>query len=413
MPHKHMKTVLISCLAALFSVGTRHALSLQVNDAPTLQDFWAGRAEWVIDVFDVGLPVGESDTVYRGDGVYWSYLHASYESAGVIDSCGEPVAFPGCLTRWESSDAGQSFVLPAQVCAIPCEKCPCEDQRDHHGWTPDGTREAAQQYPRVFFTDDTIYLTYEWHAQTILRTSPDGLDWGDWVFLRTPGGTWPSSYSPCTEVERIGTHPNIRGEIHDCLVGAPPGLYVEGDTIYVFVGAGSAPAHMRCYKGNRHGDLSKLRLCDHDPLFTGASEYGPVDLLGADANAYFDFRYISSADVLKVGDHYYLAYEGIRGPEALEIGMDTQFGLGFARSIGSEIDGEWEKFPGNPVIEDMSFNWGIGHADLLIVDGVTYLYTTTSVNVEYGEDGSVAHASGTRGRYVLRWSESSMEENVP
>jgi hypothetical protein len=348
---------------------------------PTLEDFWDGHAEWVVELPDVGLPVGESDTVYRGDGIYWSYLHASDQSAGVVDQCGEPVQFPGCLTRWESDDGGQSFGLMSPVCAMACTACPCDDQRDHI---------TAQQYPRVFFAEDMAYLVYEWHAQVMIRTSPDGLNWSDWSYLLTPGGTWPSSYAPCTPTEKIGPHPNIRGEVHDCLVGAPPGLYVEGDTLYVFVATGSAPGHMRCYKGNRHGDLGRLQRCDHDPLFAGAPEYGPTDVTSGEAiNPYFDFRYVSSADVLQVGDHYYMAYEGVRGPDVLERGMDTQFGLGFARSVGAAIDGEWEKYPGNPVLMPVSPNFGVGHADLLVVDGVTYMYTATS--------------DTARGRYVLRW----------
>ncbi len=380
--------LLFVLLLLLPTAATPHA-----QTHPTLDDFWDGRAEWVVDVYDVGLPIGESDTLPMGDGVFWSYLHASDQSAGVMDQCGEPVAFPGCLTRWVSMDGGASFSLPAALCSLPCESCPCEDQRDHLGRTPEGGIAAAQQYPRAARADDgTLYMAYEWHAQTILRRSDDGLVWSDWAYLRTPSGTWPSSVFPCTQVERIGPHPNIRGEIHDCLVGAPPGIYVEGDTLYVFVAAGSAPGHMRCYKGDRHGDLSALRLCDNDPLFEGAREYGPVDLLGPDANVYFDFRYVSSADLLRVGERYYMAYEGIRGPEALEIGMDTQFGLGFARSVTGAIDGPWEKWPGNPAVMDMGFNWGIGHADLLVVDGQTIMYSATSQE--------------TRGRYVLVWKES-------
>jgi hypothetical protein len=368
-----MKSVLLLTLTAfLFSAQTA---------PPTLEDFWEGRAEWVLDRADVGLPVGESDTLYLGDGVYRSYLHASDQSAGIVDQCGVPVEFPGCLTVWESHDDGLNFELTAPVCLLPCGGCPCEDQRDHI---------TAQQYPRVFATSDQVYLVYEWHAQTILRRSGDGLIWSDWSFLRVPGGTWPSSYAPCSPVERIGPHPNIRGEVHDCLVGAPPGLYVEGDTLYVFVAAGSAPGHMRCYKGSRYGDLSQLQLCDHDPLFAGAAEYGPLDVTAGPAiNPYFDFRYVSSAEVLRVGNHYYMAYEGIRGPDVLERGMDTQFGLGFARSVGSEIDGPWEKYPHNPVIQPVDFNFGIGHADLVVVDGVTYLYTATSQTA--------------RGRYILQW----------
>src|SRR5690606_4437178 len=139
-------------------------LSAQEAPAPTLADFWEGRAEWVLDIEDVGLPVGESDTIQISDNEFWSYLHASNQSASVVDQCGEPVAFPGCLTRWESTDGGVSFSLPSAVCSIPCGSCPCDDQRDHHGNTSAGTREAAQQYPRVFTTENTFYLTYEWHA---------------------------------------------------------------------------------------------------------------------------------------------------------------------------------------------------------------------------------------------------------
>ncbi len=356
-------------------------LPVMAQESPTLDDFWAGRAEWVMDIADVGLPVGESDTVYKGGGVYWSYLHASDQSAGVIDQCGMPVEFPGCLTLWESIDGGKSFALKTPICLMACDSCPCEDQRDHI---------TAQQYPRVAFADGKAYLAYEWHAQTMLRESSDGINWSGWEYLRTPGGTWPSTYAPCSPVEKIGAHPNIRGQVDDCLVGAPPGIYVERDMLYVFVAAGSAPGHMRCYKGNRHDSLADLTVCNNDPLFTGAGEYGPLDITeGAEIAPYFDFRYISSAEVVKVGDHYYMAYEGVRGPDVLERGMDTQFGLGFARSVGSEIDGAWEKYPENPVIMPVTFNWGIGHADILIVDGETVMYTATSQT--------------TRGRYVLEW----------
>jgi len=345
---------------------------------PTLTDFWNGDAVWEVDRFDVGLPIGESDTIIMPDGTYWSYLHASDQSHGMIDQCGIPVEFPGCLTLWQSTDTGDNFTPVAPMCLLPCGDCPCDDERDHI---------TAQQYPRVAVADGFFYMVYEWHAQTMIRTSPDGIVWSDWQRLITPAGTWPPSFFPCSDIERIGQHPHIRGQADGCLVGAPPGLYIEGDMIYVFVAAGSAPANMRCYKGNRFGDLGALQLCDNDPLFSGAQTYGDLDLSGADANAYFDFRYISSADVIKQGEYYYMFYEGIRGPDELERGMDTQFALGIARS--TSLDGGWEKFESNPIIMDLDFNWGIGHADVLVVDGVTYLYSATSQE--------------TRGRYKLVW----------
>lgn len=361
------------------------ALPTPTLPPPTLADFWEGRAMWAMDIYDVGLPVGESDTIYWGGGVYWSYLHASHQSAGIVDSCGAPVQFPGCLTRWASVDGGQSFALTSPVCTIECTSCPCDDRRDHI---------TAQQYPRVAVAADGMhYLMYEWHAHPVLRTSADAIRWSPGEEIRIPSGTWPTSYAPCSPIERIGPHPNIRGQLHDCLVGAPPGVYVEGDMLYAFVGVGSAPGHMRCYKGNRYMGARSLSRCNHDPLFYGAPVYGPQEITSGPAvNAYFDFRYVSSADVLKVGDRYYMAYEGVRGPDVLERGRDTQFGLGFARSVTGEIDGPWEKYGGNPVLTDVTDNWGVGHADLLVVDGVTIMYTATSTT--------------TRGRYVLRWSPS-------
>lgn len=366
--------IMIVCLCFSFITEAQ-------NTPPTLEDFWNGDAEWIVDIVDVGLPIGESDTVAIDDDIYWSYLHASNQSAGVIDQCGMLVEFPGCLTQWQSTDGGETFDLPYAVCMMPCERCPCDDQRDHI---------TAQQYPRVTVAEDgTWYMAYEWHAQTILRTSPNGLDWSDWNFLTTPAGTWHTNDFPCSDIERIGAHPNIRGEVHNCLLGAPPGLYIDGDTLYVFVAAGSAPGHMRCYKGSRFDTLDNLQRCDNDPLFSGASNYGDIDLRGAEAHDYFDFRYVSSAEVIHVGDHYYMFYEGIRGPEELEIGSDTQFGLGLARSVENTIDGTWEKFPDNPILMEMQFNWGVGHADLVIIEGITYLYTATSTE--------------TRGRYQLVW----------
>lgn len=349
---------------------------------PTLEDFWEGRAVWELDIYDVGLPIGESDTIVLPDGTYQSYLHASNQSAGVIDQCGQPAEFPGCLTIWQSEDAAQSFQLTSPVCVMPCGSCPCDDQRDQI---------TAQQYPRVAIADDgTHYMVYEWHAQTILRRSDDGITWSqDWDYLTLQGGVFPRSHYQCEEFERIGEHPNIRGQGDVCLVGGPPGIYVEGDTLYVFVMAGSAPAHMICYKGNRHGDLGDLERCDTQFLFTGAQEYGDIDLSGNDANDYFDFRYISSAEILKVGDFYYMAYEGIRGPSVLEFGRDNQFGLGFARS--TSLDSQWELFEGNPILIGLADNWGVGHADLIVQDGITYMITATSQE--------------TRGRYVLVWGD--------
>jgi len=371
------RLLLLACLLASLGLSAAQAAP------PTLEDWWAGRAVWRLDRRNVGLPMGESDTLAMPYGQLWSYAHASSRSHGLVDSCGQPVPFPGCLALWQSRDAGRSFYLDWPACLIPCGACPCQDARDHI---------EAQQYPRLAqAADGTLYMAYEWHAQTILRRSADGLIWSDWAFLTTPGGTWPVDFAACSSTERIGAHPFIRGQADGCLVGGPPGLYVEGDTLYVFVTAGSAPSHIRCYRGDRHGPLDALRPCDHDPLFGGAREYGPLDAYGAAANPYFDFRYVSSAEVLKAGQHYYMAYEGIRGPDALERGLDTQFALGFARSLGDEIDGSWEVYPHNPVLLDSGFNWGVGHADLIVLDGVTYLYTATSQE--------------TRGRYVLAWAE--------
>lgn len=224
-------------------------IPIAAQDAlPTLADFWDGRAEWLMDAANVGLPVGESDTVRLPDGTFWSYLHASDRSAGVVDSCGQPVSFPGCTTLWRSAD-GLSFNLPAPVCLMACSACPCDDARDHI---------TAQQYPRVAFAYhpdgrlDRAYMVYEWHAQTRFRASADGITWSVGLPINFPSGTWHTDFAACDAVARVGAHPNIQGESYNCLVGAPPGIFLDGEMLYLFVGAGSAPANMRCYVANRH-----------------------------------------------------------------------------------------------------------------------------------------------------------------
>ena len=343
----------------------------------TLDEFWVGVAEWVLESFDVGLPVGESDTVHVGGAEFWSYLHASHQSAGVVDQCGDPAPFPGCVTLWKSHDGGLTFALEAPVCLFPCATCPCDPGRDHTD---------QQQYPRVFFDADRAYMVYEWGAGTLMRISSDGVIWS--AEARVPGtGIWHVEQGPCTEAESIGEHPHIHSELEwECLVGAPPVIYIEADWLYVFVGLGRAPGHMGCYVGDKYAGAQGLRKCASNPLFGAELGYGPVEVLDAAANPYFEFRTISSADVVRVGDHYYMAYEGVRGPSDPTV-VDNQFGLGFARSGGTAIDGPWEKYPGNPVIMNLANNWGIGHADIVIVGPATYLYTATSTT--------------TRGRYVL------------
>ncbi len=62
-------------------------------------------------------------------------------------------------------------------------------------------------------------------------------------------------------------------------------------------------------------------------------------------------------------------------------GGDNQFALGFARS--ARLSARWEEYPGNPILGDISNNVGIGHADLVIDQGATYLYTSTMAIARY------------------------------
>ncbi len=338
---------------------------------PTLDDFWGGRAIWQLEIYDAGLPIGESDTLIGPDGRLWSYLHASWPSRGIRDQWGEPVVFPGCVTLWTSDDRGARFSLFAPQCLLQCRGKPC-------GAGPDDIDQ--QQYPRVARAEDGLfYMVYEWRGQTYFRTSADGLNWS-WSRYVKGTGQWAAGASACQPYQVIGPHPLVKHD-YDCLSGAPPGIYVDGDWLYVFVGMGKNPAHMGCFYGRREERAAGLRLCDHNPLFTGVVEHGPLDAVGPGANPYFDFHLISSADVLRLDDHFYMVYEGIRG--------DGQFNLGLARSREARLDGPWDKYPGNPILMDAPGNVGVGHGDLIVLDGTTYLYTATSAK--------------TRGRYELVW----------
>ena len=315
-----------------------------------------------MDVQDTGLPMGESDTLIMSNGEWRSYLHASARSAGAVDRCGQPVDFPGCVVIYRSRDGGRTFQHDEPlVCQFECRQCPCDSQRDHID---------QQQYPRVYVQGRTWVMAYEYRGRVALRYSRDGLSWS--LPLDVPGsGVRQSGLASCRPEERIGPHP-FAPHIYDCLAGAPPGIYVEGNRLYVFVGLGQNPSAMGCYSGVLGGTLAR---CKHNPLFRGAAEYGPLDDKGVASNVFFDFRTISSAEVQKIGDRYYMLYEGTRGPGPGDPG-DTQFGLGLARSLTNQIDGPWERFPGNPVLVDLPGNIGLGHADLVVDGRQTFLYTS-------------------------------------
>lgn len=345
------------------------AVAEQGGPEPTLVDFWDGRARFSLEIANTGLPMGESETIILRNGEWWSYVHASDRSAGVIDRCGDPVEFPGCTVIYRSADEGRSFTAgPQPVCQFECLQCPCQSERDHID---------QQQYPDVALWDGRLTLVYEYRGNTFLRSSHDGLTWSaaQWV---AGTGHWRRDLRPCTAAESIGDHPFVPYD-YECLAGAPPGVHIVDGIVYVLVALGQNPGHMGCFKAAVGEPASAFRPCANNPLFAGAPEYGPLDLRGPEAHPYWDFRTISSAAIYPVetaeGQRYYLLYEGIRGPGPGDPG-DTQFGLGLARSLTDQIDGPWEKFPGNPLLVPLPANIGLGHADLVVHNGRTYLYTS-------------------------------------
>jgi hypothetical protein len=258
---------------------------------------------------------------------------------------------------------------------LDCDTCPC-DKND---------RTWQQQYPRVTRAwDGRFYMVFEHGAAAWIARSRDGLNWSR-PFVIPGTGTWTLAEAPCKEAARIGRHPFVWVE-DECMAGGPPGIIIENSTVYVFVGLGQSPASMGCFQASLW-NIYRWKECSADPLFSGATDYGPQEMLGGDANPYFDFRTITSAEVLRVDGMYYMAYEGVRGPHNSVIGRDSQFALGFARA--RTLNGAWEEYPGNPIFDTVVDNWGIGHADLIILNGRTYMYTATP--------------QLTRGRYMLVW----------
>jgi hypothetical protein len=359
----------------IWPVQLQHPEQASGETQPTLADLWAGHAHFVVDVPVTGLPMGESDTIVLRNGRQWSYVHASDRSAAVRDSCGDPVPFPGCAVLYQSADGGTTFALTEPRCLTTCNQCPCAG--DNHL--------DQQQYPRVAFDGTVLHMVYEYRGMVMHRTSTDGRTWEAPTFVPATG-VWANDFQPCPVGAAINAHPHT-ANFAECLVGGPPGITIEGDELYLFVGMGQNPGAMGCYRGRIDEPLALLQPCTANPLFVGAATYGPP-AIDATANAHFDFRTISSAEVQRVGNRYYMFYEGVRGPGPGDPG-DTQFGLGLARSLTDQIDGPWERYAGNPLLVDLPSNIGIGHADLLVVGGVSYLYTSL--------DGV------TRSRLVLQW----------
>lgn len=353
---------------------------------PTLADLWNGSAHFAVDLDETGLPMGESDTLVMGNGALWSYVHASERSAGVRDQCGDPVAFPGCVVIYASDDGGHTFTLPAPpTCLIECAQCPCDADTDHM---------VQQQYPRVLFAEEKAWMVYEYLGRVMLRTSTDGRHWSPPEHVAS-SVVWHLWYADCPAEERIGEHPFAPFN-YECLRGGPPGIFVEEGVVYIFMAQGQNPGAMGCFRRPVNEMDGDFTACASNPLFVGAAEYGPLDRTDAAANPFFDFRTISSAEIQRLGEggerRYYMLYEGVRGPAQGDPG-DTQFGLGLARTLTDQIDGAWEKYPGNPLLVDMPGNIGLGHADLVVLDGRTYLYTSL--------DGV------TRSRLALRWNVES------
>jgi hypothetical protein len=347
------------------------------DSPPALDDFWDGRAVFVVDVVDTGLPMGESDSVLMPGGRLWSFVHASTASAGVRDRFGRPVPFPGCVVAYESSDGGRFYRLTTPTCLFSCVDYACSSTQDHID---------QQQYPRVAYDGRTYLLVYEYRGRVRLRRSPDGLTWSEPERVADTGiwQRWPPA---CPEEMRIGPHPYTSSP-YTCLNGGPPGIYVEDGRVYVFVALGQNPGHIGCYVGSATTPARRYVPCSGNPLFAGASSYGPAAATGAEANAFFDFRTISSAEVIRQGRRVYMFYEGVRGAGPGDDG-DTQFGLGLARTVSASVDGPWEVWAQNPLLVDLPGNVGLGHADLIVQDGVTYLYTSL--------DGTV------RSRLALVW----------
>jgi len=350
------------------------------HENPTLADFWEEQASFTVEIEDTGLPLGESDTIVMSNGELWSYLHASDQSAETIDRCGDPVPFPGCTVIYRSTDGGFTFRHDTPpICQFTCNQCPCDSENDHID---------QQQYPRVAYNGETLFLVYEYRGRVRMRRSTDGLNWQP--MEKFPRSTiWRRWFSDCYPEESIYEHPFVPYD-YECLAGGPPGIYIEGNTVYVFMGMGQNPGSMGCYYGSAEMSAPDFSRCEHNPLFTGAADYGPRDEKGPQTNPYFDFRTISSAEVQKIGDRFYMLYEGVRGPGPGDNG-DSQFALGLARSQTDRIDGPWEKFPGNPILVDLPGNVGVGHADLVVMEGKTILYTSL--------DGE------TRSRLALVWND--------
>ena len=364
---KHPLVVVGACLVALAAVSLVLAIERPVErgEYPTLADFWEGRARFVVEVTDTGLPMGESDTVERADGELWTYVHASHRSAGTMDRCGAPVEFPGCVVIYRSNDGGYTFHHDEPpLCQFECERCPCDSEQDHVD---------QQQYPRVFRDGGAFVLVYEYEGRVMLRRSGEGLGWGQPEEVPF-SGVWTVGIRGCPDGEEVGIHP-FAAHQYDCLAGGPPGVFIENRRVYVFVAMGQNPGAMGCYYGAANAPAENLRKCRNNPIIVGSDEYGPLSERSSRANPYFDFRTISSADVHKIGNRYYMLYEGIRGPGPGDPG-DSQFGLGLARSRTGRIDGPWEKFLGNPILVDLPGNIGLGHADLVVVNGQTLLYTS-------------------------------------
>jgi hypothetical protein len=302
----------------------------QTQSAPTLDDFWQGKAAWVKDAEKIGSNFGfHFVSIIPNHHDLWAYYIHNYEAPD------------GKLKMAIGRARGTNGVDWSEDGMV----------LDVSHATNSKTRDALwddrlTSFPGAYKDGSTWYLFYEGAGENIgfspgdigLATSADGSD-----FVKCATNPILRHQTKGWERANIGT----------------PSLYKENETWYLF------------YHGY-DGNVCQIGVATGTSLTNlTRSAANPIVPVSSNSIAWDCGTTGKRSSVVKEGRYYYLAFEGSTLPPF----ANAKWSSGLARS--TNLTSGWIKFPGNPIIPQTPGGMGYDGPELLQLNGVWYLYVRT------------------------------------
>ena len=315
----------------LFQVITAVFLLTQVQAAPTLTDFWNGKAEWVKDAEGIGANFGfHFISIIPEKRELWAYYINNYTSA--------EGKFKMTIGRARGLD-GLNWTNDGRV--LDVSHAASGASGTTHLWD-----DRLTSFPSVWKDGGTWYRVYEGAGENEgsspgdigLATSSDGSN-----FVKHPDNPILRHNPTGWERANIGT----------------PSLYKEKGIWYLF------------YHGY-DGNVCQIGVAS-GPSLTNLtrSASNPILPVASNPEAWDSGTTGKRSSIAKEGPYYYFAFEGSTLPPFAQ----SKWSSSLARS--TNLTAGWTKFPGKQMITQTPGGMGYDGPELLRLNGTCYLYVRT------------------------------------